>query len=1019
VIDLIRQPAHDLSRYPAELAAFTLDIVDGCAVSVACEPLLRERDGRLWQSIRLEVGRPSVPRVTIHAADDEAVECERVDLRASVVRLLVPAVEAPVELRLCLHFAERDVELPVVVHPQRRWTVHLIHHSHLDIGYTDPQRVIAREQAGYLDACLALARRTDEAPDDARFRWCVESLWVFERWVQQRDAELVDEFLDRVRAGRFELTALPFTLHSETCSVDELHELLTPAREMRRRHGLPMSVAMQTDVPGMTVGTVDALAEAGVRYLSVAHNWAGRSMPHQIGGQRLPRLFRWVAPSGRSLLVWHTDTAHGWYMEGNFLGLHESYASASELLPAYLARLATQPYPYSVRTPKFLLPPVDGAVDREPYPWDVLHLRVQGALIDNAPPSGSLPELVRRWNSEWTYPRLRLSRNEDFFVDAERRYGDRVEAFDGDWSDWWADGIGSAAQPLAATREAQRRTVEGQHLESVARLLGAGPADLEAPVRAAYRTISLFNEHTWGAANPWTVGDDGADSGEAQWHWKAARALEAAERGDELAQRGAMRLGRVLARGHDALTSVYAINPSGDDRTDVVAAFVPDEIAEREAGLVVRDSRSGEAIPHEERRERSLSRRPGRHLSFLARDVPACGLVRFDLHPAGAAAAPRPPASPAATLENEHFRVEVDLARACIRSLLDKHTGAELAQREPTLGLNAYLYDRYASAARVACLSSILSANGDLSLLAGRDVGSTATLVERRSTAVAEELTYEFRARGAELVRVTARLPHGLARLDLVNEVDKPWTEQKESAFFAFPFAVEDPTVRFEVSGGMTGPDLAVVPGAATHMRAIRRWVSLEQADGRAVAWASHDAPLVQLGGIALPYAPFPPTMPGSPDSAAIYSWIHNNLWDTNFPSGQSFVTRFRYSIATGRGPGPALAARTAAAHGRPLAAIVTARTHGEPLQSVSLAAVDDPRVRVVGLAPAPGGAVVLRLQSFAEEMVSLRVQLPTGHATAWLASYAGERGKRLSAQEGAVRIELGPCATQGLLIEL
>ncbi|MEU5852428.1 hypothetical protein [Saccharopolyspora shandongensis] len=43
------------------------------------------------------------------------------------------------------------------------------------------------------------------------------------------------------------------------------------------------------------------------------------------------------------------------------------------------------------------------------------------------------------------------------------------------------------------------------------------------------------------------------------------------------------------------------------------------------------------------------------------------------------------------------------------------------------------------------------------------------------------------------------------------------------------------------------------------------------------------DAPLVRFGNIALPYAPFPKTLPQD-EAATIFSWVHNNLWDTDFP---------------------------------------------------------------------------------------------------------------------------------------
>src|SRR5690606_33055957 len=110
-------------------------------------------------------------------------------------------------------------------------------------------------------------------------------------------------------------------------------------------------------------------------------------------------------------------------------------------------------------------------------------------------------------------------------------------------------------------------------------------------------------------------------------------------------------------------------------------------------------------------------------------------------------------------------------------------------------------------------------------------------------------------------------------------------------------FAVPRPKVRYDITGGVTGDGLPRVPGAPEHMRAVRHWVSLESAeDGSSVAWVTRNAPLVERGAIALPYAPFPgSTSPHEPGT--VYSWLHNNVWDTNFPIEQAFETTFEYAV--------------------------------------------------------------------------------------------------------------------------
>lgn len=955
---------------------------------VMAEPLVR--DGR--QAVRVEcAGAPA--RLVL---DGAVVDAPSAPVSGGAVRFLVPAVDRPTPLRVVV--SGRDA-VELLLPPPRRWTVHLIHHSHLDIGYTDVQRRVLAEHGRYLDACLDLAERTRDWPDDARFRWTVEALWPFLQWARSRDPARVRTFLDLVRAGEFELTALPYSLHTEACSVDELHELLRPAREL----GVEVPVAMQTDVPGMAVGAVDALAQAGVRYLSVAHNWAGRSVPHLLDGHELPRLFRWRAPSGASVLVWVTDTAHGQsYLEGNMLGLDAGYSLTQRLLPAYLAALGTRSPPYPPEPFQFGWQLAGAGHERAPYPWDVVHLRVGGRFVDNAPPSLRIAEVVREWNARWDWPRLRCSRNVDFFAAVE---GEEIETFEGDWTDWWADGLGSAAQLVATGREAQRALADARTLGGLAALLGGSGVDDPGP---AYEALGLFDEHTWGAANPWNAADRGVDAGGLQWHWKAGHALAAAERAEGLGERAAARVVERLGRPEAALASVYVFNPCGWARTDLVRAFLPD--ATVTGAVQVRDARTGEAVPaDEERGGEAEPRLPGRELMFAAEDVPPCGYVRFDVvaGPSGAAS-PERAASGEARLATDHFAVEVDLADARLAFVRDLATGRELV-RPGELGFNGYLYERYGTTGGVNHLSSAVTADG-LALLASRHAGKDAALIERRSTAVAETLTYELRPPGADSVRTTVTLPRAVPRVDIVNRVAKRFTMDKESAFFAFPFALDAPRVRFAVTGGTAGPDLPAVPGSARHMRAIRRWASLEE-DGYAIAWITHDAPLIQHGALALPYVPFPTSLPAT--DATLFSWIHNNIWDTNFPPGQAFDMAFRYSLAGGP------AARAAAAGEHPLIAIVTARPEPAAASQASFVSTNDEPVEVLGLAALGERRLLVNLQSQAERAIEVPLSVPAGTRAARRATLRGEPLEELDVEDGSVRVELAPCAVTGVLLDL
>ncbi|OIJ90438.1 glycoside hydrolase family 38 C-terminal domain-containing protein [Streptomyces colonosanans] len=1027
--------------------------LNGSALRLTVEPLLRRAEGGgLLQSLRVDaVNGSALPEAfTVCAESGSPLPAVRLAGPNGSIRLLLPAVDTAQRVTLSLPDGEGGSGIDVTLTPQRQWTIHLVHHSHLDIGYTDPQGRVLAEHLSYLDSCLELTQATDDWAHESQFRWCVESLWSFQQWADARPAEQVEEFVRRVREGRIELTALPFNLHTETCSTDELHELLRLAHQVKQKYGVDFTSAMQTDVPGSVVGLVDALSAAGVKYLSVAHNWAGRSVPHLVGGEKLPRLFRWRAPSGSSLLVWVTDTPHGLaYMEGPLLGFDTDYDSVDDLLPAYLTSLATNPYPY--RGGVFGWAMDQKEIKREPYPWDVLHLRVQGKFGDNAPPRRVIADTVRRWNETWAYPQLRLSRNEDFFTDAASRLGDRIRTFEGDWTDWWADGIGSGARPLSLARTAQSVVADAQTIGTFAGVLGApGAEDDSRDAASVYEAVSLFDEHTWGAGDPWTHGDEGGHSGEHQWHWKYGQAMRAHDDGQSLLNRATARLGQRLARPDGAVAAYHVFNTCSWPRTDVVRIFLPESSVPLERPVTVLDARTGRRLDHEERAQVNDDHRDaGRFLLVRVDDVPPAGSVRLDItetnapageqeggsvlkastgwNPTGGAeqenlaesAAEAHALADPMLVDNEHLAVRVDLARACIASITDKATGRELVRADAIAGFNAYIHDTYTTAGAFNHNSSRTTVSDRLEYLGNRSVAPPAALIARRSTPTAETLTYETRPAGANRLRTTLTLPRGVARLDIENRLDKDATLRKESAYFVFPFAFDEPVVRMEASGGATGTGLPVIPGSARHMRALRRWMTVEQ-DGLTVAWSTQDAPLVQFGNIALPYAPFPKTL-GHDEPATVFSWIHNNLWDTNFPSEQGFEFTFRYSVAcapaeTAAGLGP----RTAAAWSRPLHAVrARGAVSDAAAETLAFAELGDPRVRLVGATtPEPGGRVLLRLQSFAEEPVVCPVRVGFPVVAAHRADYLGSAVDELPLDGGEVTIDVPALGTTAVLFE-
>lgn len=962
------------------------------------------------------------------------------------VRVYFPEVDRPTDVRLVLPEAVDFGEIVVSVRPARQWQVHLVHHSHLDIGYTDPQPRVLREQVSFLDTALEHVEHSTSGPADRQFRWVVESLHTFRLWERHRSRRTIDRFIEQVRLGNIELTAAPYNMATEATSTPELHELFRHTQAVRQRYGLEIPVAMQTDVPGVVSGFIDALADNRVTYLSVAHNWAGRSAPHLRDGEDLPQLFWLRAKSGERVLTWMTDTGHGHYQAGAFIGFSQSYDMVDDLFPLYMSSLESNPWPFDEHAFGFGLSKAPW--NRDPYPHDIVHLRVQGRLADNAPANRRVSDVIADWNSKWAYPQLTMSTNEAFFTQAEAMLGDKLPTFGGDWHNWWADGAGSSARGMQLVRDAQNRLTQ---IETLATLLPERPAAAsEQSAEIAWSGIALFDEHTWGACYPWTWGDGGMTSQQDQWHWKFGKVQQAQDEVFLLEDDVEIRLAEHLGHSGDGDASIWVVNSQAHARAGEVKVFLPESVLSNETVIEIEDPRTDVVLPHREVAQTNPNHREaGRWLVLQTPEVSGLGHLRLRVSARGRHDM-RPsydarnldydvPVSPgvvegaavgiaqltadgrSAVLENEHLRACVDIARGTISEVVLKVDGRDLVNASSVFGFNAYVYDEYGTAPLGTHLSGSVAAHGDeIALLSNRQVNSGAYCVEYGSDGLGQWLSYRTRC-GEQEILTRLDLHDGSDVLRVSNRLMKSATLAKEAGFFVFPFAVDDPTVRGEVSGSVIGTDIEHVPGAAHYMHAIRHWVSLSSGDGSA-SLAIVDAPLVQMGDIALPYMPFPSTLP-SPEPATVFSWVHNNQWDTNYPVQQGLDMEFRYAIsgsaATSANDASAHAAALASSVVQPLRGVLASPIAAGPGVGAALGPdlnIEHAGVRLIDRRWTDSGELLCRFQSIVDHDVTARV-VCEGMRTARSASMLGDARSGLVVDDGGVDVAVPAFGTAAVLI--
>ena len=120
----------------------------------------------------------------------------------------------------------------------------VLHHSHLDVGYTHSQPIIWEMQREFIDQALALLDDTSGFPGPSQPKWTCEVTGPLLHWLDDaRDAD-AERFRTFVRQGRIGICAMQYNT-TPLSSAELLSRQLGPTRELREQarradlHGHP------------------------------------------------------------------------------------------------------------------------------------------------------------------------------------------------------------------------------------------------------------------------------------------------------------------------------------------------------------------------------------------------------------------------------------------------------------------------------------------------------------------------------------------------------------------------------------------------------------------------------------------------------------------------------------------------------------------------------------------------------------------------------------------------------------
>lgn len=737
-------------------------------------------------------------------------------------------------------------------------TIYILHHSHTDIGYTDLQENAVDFQIGHIRDVLRILRD----PQNDKFRWNCETLYILERFFEEASKAEQEEFFTLAKEGKIGVSAsfLNFTDLADSAILSRrIRSLLSPLRD----RGIPTRCAMCADINGISMGYRDALLENGVEFLSLGMNQTHGKCPQG----KNQTAFRWESRSGRSMLVWNGEH----YNLGNALGLVPEPVQSAFSKSYFGENPYTDPVEYlHHHLVKYL-----SQLEEQGYPYDFVITAVSGVFTDNAPPNAAILRTIEAYHARYGKEHtLRMVTLDELYREISGALCN-VSVYRGDMTDWWANGIGSTPYAVKHYREAQRA------LRTVDRLFEETQAAHPALLRTAEDGLLLYAEHTWGhSASVSDPSDSMALRLDLRKQSYAARAHEAAALLQNRARR-ALSADSIM-RAYTPAGRLHALY-EGDAAAELPVEW---EIETPNCPNITVHNAEGKALPTQQRPSpRGVS------VLFCDRFAPR-EHKRYTFAPTGEsearpAAADCPPA-----LENEWFRIAWEEG-AGFTSFYNKTLGCEMLASDLPFFLPFY--------ERTPCENSIMEdrTKRGLHICGEQSVRAAAVLqsaVTREDGPVYRLVEYALALDGTTLCTLLVRFFHTLPRIEFTLRLFKTPDTAMESVCLPLELRLPGRVLHLRKGGAEAfRPGVDQLPGTCMEYSMTDDGI-LYTAGQTQIQILTPDTPLVTLEAPGYHEIRLCQNQPAD-NRRPVCSWIMNNLWETNFKLDLSGFGEFRYCL--------------------------------------------------------------------------------------------------------------------------
>ncbi|MGH9770549.1 MAG: glycosyl hydrolase-related protein, partial [Candidatus Acidiferrales bacterium] len=730
----------------------------------------------------------------------------------------------------------RRRSFPVSLTPKRKWTIFVVPHTHLDVGFTDYQGKVAETQARVLTQAAKLIH---EHPD---FRFSMDGSWVLQQLLHTRSKQRKDEILNLIRSGKMAMPAQWCNLLTGYASLETLYRSLYVSKKLARHYGLPFDYANITDVPTYSGSYPSVLASSGIRYWVAASN-NDRAPIFFFKHWNEDSPFWWEGPDGKKVLFWYS---RHYEQVQTLFGLPPELNAIRESLPIFLQAYSKPTYKLHVAL-------------------------IYGTQVENTDLFPSTATFATDWNKQYAYPKLKYATFPEFFSYLSK-HAHNLPTYKLDGGPYWEDGVGSDAYYTAEDRGNQNSAPATEILSSVTHSVNPNlnpPAGLFDDI---WRNIVLFSEHTWASYN--SVSQPDSEEAVKQLRVKDSRADRASLEIQNVTNRSLSQLADEI---HIPAGTLVVFNSLGWPRNAAVETDLPE-------GRTLTDLTTNRNVPFE-----VMYKKEGFvHVRFIAKDLPPAGYKCFKISKGNQ---PSPQThSDEQTIENAFYRIKVDPSTGSLDSIYDKKLGRELVNIHSPYKFGQYLYVTGGDGNTQIINPFPALPKAQLTV---HPAGNGKYLgVDKMPWG--ESIRLESSDFNTPDIKTEILLFNNQKKIEFMYHLSKKYTTKKEGVYIAFPVAASSPRFEFATQQGWVDPAHEIMKGGSLEWFTVQHWMAVHDPDV-SVGIVPIDAPLASFGDINR--GTWPGTF--KPKSGTMFSYIMNNYWHTNYRAGQGGDFTFRYVMTS------------------------------------------------------------------------------------------------------------------------